>query len=262
MNLIIDTRESAIKELLKIPFESKPLDVGDILYEKDGIPVCLIERKTIQDLAASIKDGRAREQKARIKTLIDQHSDCQVIYLYETVMDPNKNYGLPIKTLYGSIVNTFIRDKFYVLHTQSVEETVVYIEKIYEKLVEHSSNTNVSKNKEYNYCAALSVKKKENITPKICFANQLAQIPSVSINVGLSVGEQYTSIKSLIDAYQKIDNTQLEELPIQKTKKKLEEAEYRELLKTEMLKDIPLLNSERKIGKKASEMIYTFLTKE
>ena len=47
----------------------KNLDLGDIIIEYNDIPLIIIERKTIPDLLASIKDGRYKEQKKRIRKL-------------------------------------------------------------------------------------------------------------------------------------------------------------------------------------------------
>ena len=81
MELKIDNREK-IKNLfpkdLNITFEN--LDIGDYMYKLDGRPFLVIERKTVCDYAASIRDGRNKEQKTR---LIELSKNCNVIYLVE-----------------------------------------------------------------------------------------------------------------------------------------------------------------------------------
>ena len=84
VNLIIDNRERELIELAKdkIQFESKSLDVGDILFtDENNETILLIERKTVNDLKASICDGRAREQKARMLNCGIDPS--RIIYLVE-----------------------------------------------------------------------------------------------------------------------------------------------------------------------------------
>ena len=67
--LEIDYREKCLKEY----FESKSycnivnLTLGDIILKYDNNIILLIERKTAADLAASIRDGRHKEQKYRSK---------------------------------------------------------------------------------------------------------------------------------------------------------------------------------------------------
>ena len=68
IELVIDNRErKLIAELTdNIEFTTEDLSIGDILFREGGETVLIIERKTVQDLKASITDGRAREQKARL----------------------------------------------------------------------------------------------------------------------------------------------------------------------------------------------------
>lgn len=78
IKVIIDTRESDVWDLLKEyntndgtrPWYvvKAPLHVGDIAYynDEEEIPLAIFERKTVDDLAASQKDGRYREQRNRL----------------------------------------------------------------------------------------------------------------------------------------------------------------------------------------------------
>ena len=68
MKIIFDERETSLYEKFKL-FESscstekRVMDLGDILLQDDdGKDVLLIERKSLSDLIASIKDGRYEEQ--------------------------------------------------------------------------------------------------------------------------------------------------------------------------------------------------------
>ena len=67
MELIIDNRET-IKDYFqdKDYVKIKNLDIGDYIFKYDDKDILIIERKTIEDYAASIKDGRHREQKQRL----------------------------------------------------------------------------------------------------------------------------------------------------------------------------------------------------
>ena len=69
IELVIDNRETELIEKLKekkIKFSVEQLDVGDILYRNGEEVILIIERKSVNDLKASICDGRGREQKARL----------------------------------------------------------------------------------------------------------------------------------------------------------------------------------------------------
>ncbi len=64
--VFLDYRETGLRDLLP-GAESRPLPVGDVLVCCEGLPRLLLERKTAADLAASIVDGRWKEQTARLR---------------------------------------------------------------------------------------------------------------------------------------------------------------------------------------------------
>ena len=70
MIIKIDTREKSLIEIFKeyyptIPISIEQLDIGDVIITNDYCNI-LIERKTICDVLASIKDGRWKNQKQQI----------------------------------------------------------------------------------------------------------------------------------------------------------------------------------------------------
>jgi ERCC4-type nuclease len=78
----VDFRETELLEMLrlkctghgKIKVDSQNLDVGDIVIA-NGLteqPYLVLERKTLADLASSNRDGRYREQRARLLSLKGQ----------------------------------------------------------------------------------------------------------------------------------------------------------------------------------------------
>ena len=78
-HVVIDKRERALARLLR-DAEQQTLDVGDIkcTYENGG--AWIVERKTAQDLAASIRDGRWAEQKDRLL-----YCGCKAFYVVEGI---------------------------------------------------------------------------------------------------------------------------------------------------------------------------------
>ena len=78
MLIKIDIRETALYEkcnnmvsnFANIKMVLEPLHIGDIIIcDDDGVELVLIEGKTLNDLASSIKDGRYKEQKYRLLNL-------------------------------------------------------------------------------------------------------------------------------------------------------------------------------------------------
>ena len=79
----IDYREHGLIACIGTPeglsVEVKPLDVGDIVIQRDCGETVIIERKTLADLRSSLVDGRWSEQKSRLKGL----EGCTVHFLIE-----------------------------------------------------------------------------------------------------------------------------------------------------------------------------------
>ena len=93
MKLVLDCRETKLyevcDELVKtcdnfksIELSSKNLELGDIIIQDDsGLEKLIIERKSFNDLVASIKDGRYSEQSYRLNGY--EHHNHNIMYLIE-----------------------------------------------------------------------------------------------------------------------------------------------------------------------------------
>ena len=239
MNTVIDNRE---REIIKYFGDKhswisyKNLDVGDILIG-DKI---IIERKTLKDLSASIKDGRYKEQKERlVATGIPKHN---IIFLIEgDLREYEGKYLLPLSTIRSSILHTLIRDGFSVLRTIDIRESIVFIEQLSDTAFNHIEKLNVRKEVS-KYKDVINVRKIKNVTPETYYFSLLTHIPSVSKIIAEYVVEHFPSMMTLCNAYVALE-TQEERL--------------------RMLKDCKIMTStgkERKIGKKASENIYNYFS--
>jgi ERCC4-type nuclease len=197
MDCIVDYRERVlIKELERhqVLFTNQSLPVGDIMYMKDKIPLLIIERKTVADLKASICDGRHREQKARLRRM-----DCPVMYIVEGNMDKslqNTDYGIPIGTLVGALMNTQLRDNCFVYKTASVHETVVVLSKLSSQLgKEYSIPTTYASTRR-------GKRKRDCMTPDVWFSSQLQLIPQCSSGIATAIAEKYTSPRELMEMFE------------------------------------------------------------
>ena len=85
MLIKIDTREKDLYNLCKLEAENvlfETLAVGDIIiYDDENNEKIIIERKTLYDLAASIKDGRYAEQSFILNNYTMHNHN--IIYLIE-----------------------------------------------------------------------------------------------------------------------------------------------------------------------------------
>ena len=138
IELVIDNRES-IKNSVAERIENTKFEnllLGDYIFRIDNVDFIIIERKTIADYAASISDGRNREQKKR---LLEHFPKNRIIYLVEgSLNQDNKSYKynkINADTIISSIINTILRDEIQVFHTSDKDETLFLLNSIYTKLV-------------------------------------------------------------------------------------------------------------------------------
>lgn len=233
VDIIIDSREEKLidaleseylqKECGHVMFDIQSLDVGDIIYKHQNQILCLIERKTYDDYASSIVDGRSKNQSIRINQLRLEHPDIIIIYLIEGSnihKDHKFHNGITRNSLYSSIINRVIRDKFTIFKTADINDTALMITKIYDKLLDSIDKKDIQKtapkSTQIEYLKTIKVSKKDNMTPANCFLCQLSQIPGVSIDIANVISQQYKSIPVLICAYEQCDekNNMLAELQV------------------------------------------------
>ncbi|CAH1176746.1 unnamed protein product [Phaedon cochleariae] len=111
-------------------YEVKHLSVGDFIWicrdkstKKELVLPYVVERKRLDDLAGSIKDGRYHEQKFRLK-----RSGAQTkIYLIEQCAGARSHVGLPLSTLMQAAANTAVQDGFVVSVTGGLKQTAEYL---------------------------------------------------------------------------------------------------------------------------------------
>jgi crossover junction endonuclease MUS81 len=241
MILTIDNREKD----LKVAFPDaiyQNLDLGDIQirYKDSDKLFLLIERKTMNDLVASVNDGRYREQKKRL--LESGHPKNQILYILEGKV---KDIPGHTKTLYGMIINTMYRDMIPVLRLESIDETIFFIKRIIEKIESNDASICYSSSDNQNdinleYLSTIKLKKKDNLTSNNCSILQLAQIPGMSIQNAQIIINTYQSLANLINTYYQTDE------------------DKRPMLLSDL--EISITNGKkRKLGKVLSERIYQYL---
>jgi crossover junction endonuclease MUS81 len=200
--LIIDNRETKIKDILKPDenIEYKNLDTGDFVFKiKDEI-VLIIERKTVEDLASSITDGRYREQKSRLLANFPKN---KIMYIIEgDLTRKNKSFSfnkVNKYTIYSSIINCYLRDNINIFHSQNISETIEFLKNIKLKF-EKQGTTFIKKSTthEQNLYNSLKTKKQKNVTPYMVFKLQLSAIPGISEKSSEIIAKKYTNMKNFI----------------------------------------------------------------
>jgi len=179
--MIVDDREhDLIAKLTAInaTFKVERLPLGDIIIEHNDTR-CIIERKRTDDLAASITDGRWREQKARLAA-----SGAIVVYLIEgSLYHQNKSP----ETLSSAIWNTMLRDKMWVLQTRGLEDTALHLLSLQKKIGRDIKGGSGMKS-----LLSKRKRKEENV-----FLLMLMSIPSVSERVATKLVAHWATLTAL-----------------------------------------------------------------
>ena len=240
MNLKIDVREAELikkcqayiemisnfKDIKLVPVQ---LPLGDIILNDGQNDLLIIERKSLSDLAASIKDGRYEEQSYRLKNL--WHHNHNIIYLIEGDFNRFNSFKDRIDklTLYSALISINYFKGFSVWRSMSIDETALMmcnmaykLNKEKDKQPFYSNNLSTTATKEEtktvgsdepfvtasalvaaqdkDYCSVVKKVKKDNITSENIGEIMLCQIPGVSSVSALAILAEFKTLPNLIKA--------------------------------------------------------------
>ena len=213
-----------------LQMNTEVLPIGDIIINDGEEDKLIIERKSITDLVASIKDGRYEEQSYRLNGI--NHNNHNIIYIVEGDVNRVKcfkfNNSLQKQTIYSAMFSLNYYKGFSVLKTISLEETAEMIcnmaykmnkeiskKSYYQTFVATNTETNEPQidgsgnvctketicavdQSEKDYVCVVKKVKKENITPDNIGEIMLCQIPGVSSVTALAIMGKYNSFPDLI----------------------------------------------------------------
>lgn len=205
--LEIDYRERAIIKHIEdykpsINYKITNLPIGDFIL-KDNETICyIIERKTILDLAASITDGRFREQKQRLLDSIGTPD--KIVYILEGNKNQKKFGNISKAIIDSSILNLIFRHKYKVIHTSNDTDTFDTLVSLYKKLDSKEFDKTIESNTKL-------IKKSDSVNDNILM-HMLSVIPGVSNNIARKIVDAYTTLPNLISSYEKIDNVRDKEI--------------------------------------------------
>lgn len=248
VEMIVTTETACNSHVIgKHVIKKEQLAVGDIILENDKEEVVIIfERKTLYDLAASIRDGRYNEQSFRLdKENIHNHN---IVYIIEGDIERyiEKKGRVSRKTLISCMFSLLYYKGFSVFRTNSICETadvvVFFADKYYKtstsvasklRLPYYTSKLSVSENshaisamssirpdtkgktsEDYDsdenekYCAALKTHKEKNeyITPDNINIIMLTCVPGISSKVATQLMREYKTIQNLLYQLEKSPN--------------------------------------------------------
>lgn len=234
MKILIDARETDLYNRCVlnndgkgtfVEVETQNLPLGDALIESDeGKPVWLVERKTLFDLLASIKDGRYVEQSHRLEhnNEFPRHN---VVYIIEGMYSQLSSFQQK-KVVLSTIASLSLFKGFSVFRTCNIQETAELliwvsdkIDRKFQKgvlpydckwnvqgipmpevtensLVQSEPNANVTTT---HYSAVVKKVKKENIQENNIAEIMLCSIPGISSSTAISIITPFQgSLKTLI----------------------------------------------------------------
>ena len=121
--------------------KSERLPLGDIIIHdpgqgQQGRDIVLFERKSLNDLAASIQDGRYKEQSFRLTQTTDYHNH-NIIYIIEgdIARYDAKHSRISKSALQSAMVSLLYYKGFSVIRTMNVGETAEFILHFADKVV-------------------------------------------------------------------------------------------------------------------------------
>jgi ERCC4-type nuclease len=217
------------------------LKLGDIAFfniDKDnneiGDELMLFERKSLTDLASSIKDGRYAEQSFRLDgcEAIPNHN---IVYLIEgdlSKFKESKYNRVTKKTLLSSMFSILYYKGFSVVRIMNVLETCDLISSWADKLEREREKTSDTKKpyysaanttntiitqetdtrdkeqeqsqlQQYDYCKTLKIKKEKNgnVTPDNIGVIMLCTIPGISSKTAIAIMNEFKTIGQLIKSF-------------------------------------------------------------
>ncbi|XP_063535070.1 crossover junction endonuclease MUS81 isoform X2 [Cydia strobilella] len=208
-----DPTVTQFKKYPDLKHEYRSLKVGDFTWvaqhkankDQELVLPYVVERKRMDDLGSSIKDGRFHEQKFRLR----KSGLKNVIYLVENY-GSNKHVGLPIQSLMQALQNTRVQDNFKVHETDSLKNSARFLAMMTKRLtIEYKDKHLKGYNREpqgdelmtFSFLNQAS-KKTKPLTVTETFIKLLLQLKGASVEKALAITEVYKTPHSLIEAYE------------------------------------------------------------
>ncbi|TVY58827.1 Crossover junction endonuclease MUS81 [Lachnellula cervina] len=219
----------------------RALELGDILWvakmkdpnllsrlgaEGDEVVLdWIVERKRLDDLIASIKDGRFHDQKFRLR----KSGLKNVIYLIEEFSLSAENADRYIEAVQSAIASTQVVNGYFVKQTQHLTDSVLYLARMtkmlkglyedkplqviptkvitthnYLPLLAHLRETKPAEEFYTTYSAFASLSSKsDSLTLKDVFLKMLMCVKGVTGEKALEIQKRWKTPNELLEAYEK-----------------------------------------------------------
>jgi ERCC4-type nuclease len=228
LHLLVDDREHKIVSSIRAVFNgpktfdsttgtmtcsTKRLDVGDyviVTLNEQMVPdqpLAVIERKTLKDYSASLKDGRCDNKEKLLN--FRKESKAKIYYLIEGPIDPavyTLFAGIKYASILSSIYRLQIEDDIAIIRTRSKDHTARELHLLTEMYLRIYSdptsalrlNSDVIRGAGGNYEESV---KKAKLTPEEEFQRSLvngwATLKGISTNIGSKLATEYSFMQWL-----------------------------------------------------------------
>jgi ERCC4-type nuclease len=195
--------------------KSERLPLGDVILhdprqgqQKD---IVIFERKTLADLAASIRDGRYKEQSFRlIETAADTGFNTHhIVYIIEGDLSryDDRHSQITKTALQSAMVSLMYYKGFSVIRTMNVGETADFILHFADKVAKEGPISVADTAAAYSEVSAKK-EKRDYITRENIGEIMLAQVPGVSAKMAAAILAKYggSIYEFLGDLHRKIDD--------------------------------------------------------
>jgi len=210
MDLVVDAREHQLIEDLKeyqregVHVVTENMELGDVLIRKEDRALLLIERKSVRDLIASLKDHRYHDQRRRWKEfLVDMPNARVALWIEGDLMASSLDGG--DNKIIGSLVNSLHR-------LQSLHGILVYqisgrkgflksLDMMLEKFQKDPDHLVCENSNASCYVDLKKYKKTPTDLSSVClWQNVLAMVPGVSASAAAKIIETFPTRSSLMDS--------------------------------------------------------------
>jgi len=215
MNVIVDMRETALSASLApllagipgVTLTSAALPVGDVALQLGDRLAVLLERKSVDDLAASHRDGRYKEQRARL--LAQRGTGASIGYLLEGRLDAASSFTRERFTeadLRNAVLRLQFRYTIPVFPTSSVADSAAFVLALVVALQRDPACfsgglATTTAGAAAVYSEAIHVRKADNSTPDRVVRSMLRVIPGLGATavegVATAVGSSFARLLAL-----------------------------------------------------------------
>jgi ERCC4-type nuclease len=219
MIITIDNREHSLYDKLEnlqkehpkpdISIKKEVLPLGDILLtfplKNEKTYELLIERKSLTDLLASIKDGRYEEQSHRLLHATNMPSR-NIVYLIEGVLSTVST--LEKRTILSAVTSIQFFKGFSILRSSSIQESAEWIYFMADKISRSfekgmffagEKEKDMESNETPAYSSFVKKVKKENITNTNIGEIMLCQIPGIQAKYAGAVLQHFGSFSKMVE---------------------------------------------------------------